>query len=157
MTNIEGAMDAVGAALKAGGSRAEMAKRVADAIRFESGYRWVGVYEIGEKEVTVIGWTGTEEPAFSRFPVNKGITATVIGAKAPVVVADVTKDARYLVAFSNMRSEMIVPVMNGAGKVIGTIGAESERVGAFSEADVRFLQACASASTPLFESRTGQG
>ena len=141
------------AAMPAPGSlagRAAAAKRIAEAIRSEAGYRWVAVCSVSEKEVELIGWTGSETPAFVTFPATKGVTRDVVKNRAPIVVTDVRKDARYLVAYSSTRSEVIVPVLGAGGDVIGTIEADSDRENAFSEADVRYLERCAEKAVPLF-------
>jgi hypothetical protein len=39
-------------------SRAEQAVQVAELIRQEGSYRWVGLYGVTEQEITAIGWSG---------------------------------------------------------------------------------------------------
>ena len=69
----------------------------------------------------------------------------------PVIVQDVTKDARYLSTLNSTRAEMIMPVRARAGgAVVGTIDAESDRAQAFGERDRAFLSACAEALRPLW-------
>lgn len=131
-------------------AKAAAAKLIAEAIRSEGGYRWVAVCKISEAEVELIGWTGSETPAFVTFPATKGVTRDVIKTRAPIVVSDVRKDPRYLVAYSSTRSEVIVPILGAAGAVMGTIEADSDRENAFSEADVRFLERCAEKVAALF-------
>lgn len=151
------ALDEIGAALAAMASsgntetaKCAAAKRIADAIRIEGGYGWVAVCQILSADVELIGWTGTETPAFVRFPATKGVTRDVIKTGAPIVISDVRKDARYLVAHSTTRSEVIVPVLGANGAVIGTVEVDSQRENAFSEGDVRFLEHCAEKLAPLF-------
>lgn len=67
-----------------------------------------------------------------------------------MVVADVTKDPRYLTTFGSTRSEMIVPVMDERGEVIGLIDVESDRQDAFGDEDRRFLEGCAPQLRALF-------
>lgn len=136
------------------GGRALAAKRIAEVIRSEAGYRWVAVCRISEKEVELVGWTGSETPAFVTFPTTKGVTRDVIKNRAPIVITDVRKDSRYLVAHTSTRSEVIVPVLGAGGDVIGTIEADSDRENAFSEADVRYLEKCAEKVAPLFKDGT---
>jgi L-methionine (R)-S-oxide reductase len=126
------------------------AKRIAETIRTEGGYRWVAVCKVSEREVELIGWTGSETPAFVTFPATKGVTRDVIRTRAPIVVSDVRKDPRYLVAYSSTRSEVIAPVFGPGGIVVGTVEADSDRENAFSEADVRFLERCAEKIAALF-------
>lgn len=150
MGSDEKVFDEVGAEAKAEGDMAARAKRIADTIRLTRGYRWVGVYEVTETEICAIGWTGAEAPAHIRFPITRGLSAAVVKNRAPVIIGDVTKEARYLVAFGNTRSEMIVPVMSNTGDVVGTIDAESDRVNAFGAEDQQFLQKCAERIRPLY-------
>jgi len=69
-----------------------------------------------------------------------------------VVVGDVREDPRYLTAFGSTRSEIIVPVLDRAGrKVVGTIDVESEEVDAFSEEDCAALERCVVVVAAIFE------
>src|SRR5215467_12760157 len=56
-----------------------------------------------------VGWDkGSDE---ARLPVGSGITGTAAQLKRPIYAPDVTKDARYIVAASNTRSELAIPLM----------------------------------------------
>ena len=150
MTVNADVLKAIDMAVIAGDGRDAVTKRVAEIIREAGRYRWVGIYEVTEPEIAAIGWTGSEAPAYLRFPVTRGLTGAAVKSRAPVVVADVAKDARYLAFFTDTRSEMIVPVINEFGVVIGTINVESERVNAFSEQDVKVAEQCAKRIAGLF-------
>jgi GAF domain-containing protein len=138
------------AAVRESISRAAAAKRAAEMIREARGYRWAGVYEVTPKEVVALAWTGSEPPGFTRFPVTQGITGASVATRAAVNVGDVRKDPRYLSAFGSTRSELIVPVLDRGGRVVGTLDVESERENAFGEEDVTFLRSCGEAILPLF-------
>jgi putative methionine-R-sulfoxide reductase with GAF domain len=59
---------------------------------------------------------------------TKGLTGAAIPARKTVNVGDVTADPRYLTAFGTTRSEMMVPVLDGAGEnAAGTMEVESEK------------------------------
>lgn len=150
MDVIAGAIAAIPQIGQSRVAKAGAAKIIAEAIRSEGGYRWVAVCSVSETEVELIGWTGSETPAFVTFPTTKGVTRDVIKNRAPIVISDVRKDARYLVAHTSTRSEVIVPVLGAGGKVIGSIEADSDRENAFSEVDVRFLERCAEKLERLF-------
>jgi putative methionine-R-sulfoxide reductase with GAF domain len=63
----------------------------------------------------------------------------------------VREDPRYLTAFGSTRSEIIVPVVDRAGRrVVGTIDVESEKVDAFSEEDRAALERCAAVVAGIF-------
>lgn len=132
-------------------SRASAAKRAAELIREARGYRWVGLYEVTREEIAALGWTGSEPPGFTRFPVTQGISGAAVKTREPVNVGDVRKDPRYLTAFGSTLSELIVPVLDAAGLVVGTLDVESERENAFGEEDLVLLKRCGQAVLSLFE------
>ncbi len=65
-------------------------------------------------------------------------------------MGDVSKDPCYLTAFGSTHSEIIVPIVDCAGRVVGTIDVESEQVDAFSEEDRAALERCAAAVAGLW-------
>jgi putative methionine-R-sulfoxide reductase with GAF domain len=134
-----------------GDDRATKAKRLAEMIRKLGEYRWVGVYDVGAESVSIIGWSGPSAPEHSSFPVTKGLTSAAIAQKRAVVVGDVRNDPRYLTAFGNTLSEIIVPVLSpGTEVVIGTVDVESEHPNAFSPSDQQMIEQCAQAALPLW-------
>ncbi len=134
-----------------GGDRAIRAGRLAEMIRKLGEYRWVGVYDVDEENVSIIGWNGPGAPEHPTFPITKGLTGAAIGQKRAVIVGDVRNDPRYLTAFETTLSEMIVPVLApGGGRVIGTVDVESERANAFGASDQQMIEQCAQASLPLW-------
>ena len=133
--------------------RVLVARHDTETIRRAGVYRWVGLYEVTASDIGALAWTGTEAPAFPRFPREKGLNGAAVAGQAPVIVQDVSKDPRYLTAFATTGSEAIVPVVSAAGVIVGTIDVESDRRNAFSETDERFLRACAAALAPLWDAR----
>jgi len=69
---------------------------------------------------------------------GQGITGWVALNAKPLLVPDVSKDSRYVEIRKAVRSELAVP-MELMGNVIGVVNCDSDRVAAFSEADVAFL------------------
>ena len=144
-------LNEIAAAADSSGDAAARAKRVAEMIRSACGCGWVGLFRITETEALALAWTGAEAPAFLSFPLTRGITRDVVKTRKTAVVNDVLKDARYLVAFSTTRAEVIVPITNASGNVVGTLEADSDKVNAFTPADVQFLEQCAARLSALFE------
>ena len=132
-------------------SRGEAPARIAELVRAARGYRWVGLYAVGKTEISASAWTGVEAPSFPRFPVSQGLCGAAVQSRAPVVVGDVRTDSRYLTTFGSTCSEIVVPVMDGGGKVLGLIDVEGEKVDAFTDDDEKFLQDCARALLALFD------
>jgi putative methionine-R-sulfoxide reductase with GAF domain len=134
-----------------GGDRTARAKRLAELIRKLGGYRWVGVYDVGVANVTIIAWSGPSAPEYPTFPAGKGLTGAAIRDKKAVVVGDVRNDPRYLTAFGSTLSEIIVPVFApGEDRVIGTVDVESEQANAFCPRDQQMIEQCAQAALPLW-------
>jgi len=128
----------------------EVARQIARAITTTLGYRWAGVYEVGEDEIFVLGWHGPHAPAHPRFPRTRGLCGQAVLSRSAVRVDDVTNDPEYLTTLNSTRSELVVPVMATAMEVVGVIDVESDQVAAFSDQDVAILQSCAAAIPPLW-------
>lgn len=133
-------------------SREARARHVAQIIRDRRGYRWVGIYDVGDTDVTLLAYAGTAAPQYPTFPIDKGLTAAAIAQRSTVVSNDVAHDPRYLTAFSSTGSEAIVPILGAeSGIVIGTLDVESAQIDAFSHEDQRFLEECATSLVGLYE------
>ena len=68
----------------------------------------------------------------------EGLVGAAATLKEPVVVADVTADARYLMVNPETRSELAIPMMH-KGKVIGVLDLESPQLNYFTEDHVQTL------------------
>jgi L-methionine (R)-S-oxide reductase len=126
---------------------------IAELLRSSGSYRWVGLYDVDRAAGTVtnIVWSGPGAPEYPKFPITKGLTGAAISARKTVNVGDVAADPRYLTAFGTTRSEIIVPVFDGAGEnVVGAIDVESDAPNAFSEEVQALLEDCASVIQPLW-------
>jgi GAF domain-containing protein/CheY-like chemotaxis protein len=73
----------------------------------------------------------------------EGITGWVARTGEPLVVGDISQDPRYIMGKDECKSEVAVP-MKLKGEIIGVLDAESERLSAFGEKDVRILSQLAS-------------
>jgi putative methionine-R-sulfoxide reductase with GAF domain len=131
-------LPAIAVALDTTEMREVRARNAAEIIRRARDYDWVGIYDVGDTEIDLIGHTGVQAPAFIRFPVTQGLSGEAVRTRATT--------------FSSTRSEAIVPILGAeTGIVIGTLDVENDRTGAFGEDDRAFLEACAQALIPLFE------
>jgi GAF domain-containing protein len=133
--------------------RAAKAQRAVDLIRTLGPYRWAGLYDVLPTEISVIAWSGPEAPTYPRFSVTKGLNGACVSSRKPVIVQDVSNDARYLTTIGGTQGEMIQPVVDKHGAVLGTIDVESDRVNAFTARDEELLGRCAETLSWLW--RTG--
>lgn len=132
--------------------RAERAHVAAELVRGARNYRWVGIYDVGDDEIVLIGHTGSSPPAHARFAIDRGLSGEALRARRTVVSGDVARDPRYLAAFESTASEAIVPILGAETAIpIGTLDVQSDRLDAFSREDVEFLEECASVLRPLYD------
>jgi|ERR1051325_4452735 len=125
-------------------SREEKLRQAAEKIRNAKGYSWVGIYDVGEKEITNLAWAGRSEPVIHSFPKDKGLNGRAVMKKQSVIVNDIDKDEDYLLTFTDTQSEIVAPIFDASGRqIIGTIDVESETENAFSNEDIAFLENCA--------------
>ncbi|PYS75033.1 MAG: diguanylate cyclase [Acidobacteria bacterium] len=129
----------------AGLDRSEKIQKIADTVRLFGNYRWVGIYDVDEHQISVIAWSGIGAPAYPRFRVTQGLSGEAVRTRRTVISNDVANDPRYLTAFGNTQSEIIVPIIaEPGGPVIGTIDVESDQTDAFGNDDRLVLEECAS-------------
>ncbi|HEX8076484.1 MAG TPA: GAF domain-containing protein [Chthoniobacterales bacterium] len=130
----------LGAFVLAGAKDPHQLCTMAEMIRSACDYRFVGIYKIIRGDFVIVAKTGKCPPAYPRFPVTQGLAGAAFESKQAVMVADVHKDPRYLPTFGSTQSEIVVPVITEAGKVVGLIDVESEKLDAFTEDDRDFLE-----------------
>jgi GAF domain-containing protein len=148
---IDNVLNEIRSIAASGNDRVAKAKRLAERIQALGQYRWVGIYNVGAEIVSIISWSGPSAPEYPEFLASKGLTGFAIQQKKPVIVGDVRNDPRYLTAFGNTLSEIIVPVLAPGGeRVIGTVDVESDVADAFSERDQQMIEHCAQAALPLW-------
>jgi GAF domain-containing protein len=125
------------------GDRAVKAQRAIELIRRLGFYRWAGLYDVLPSEIVVIAWSGPQAPTYPRFPIAQGLNGACVASRKPIIVQDVASDPRYLTTIGGTHGEMIQPVLDQSGAVVGTIDVESDRVNAFSSRDEELLALCA--------------
>jgi GAF domain-containing protein len=135
-----------------GASREDRVRAIADEIRANGKYRWVGIYDVTPQEVRIIAYSGPSAPAYPAFRRDRGLTGQMLRSGETICVGDVTKNANYLTAFGTTRSEIIIPIRLN-GEIVGTLDVESEQIDAFSDADRAELERRAEALSPLFAQR----
>ena len=66
--------DLIGAVL----DRNEKVQKIADTVRLFGNYRWVGIYEVDQHEISVIAWSGFGAPAYPRFGITQGLSGEAV-------------------------------------------------------------------------------
>jgi putative methionine-R-sulfoxide reductase with GAF domain len=78
--------------LESSDGRKAKIKRTAEAIRLFRNYRWVGIYDVTEKEIAAIAWSGRDAPAYPRFPVTRGLSSEAVACHRMIVSLDTYGD-----------------------------------------------------------------
>jgi len=79
-----------------------------------------------------------EKATIENIEIGKGITGTAAKTRQIIRVADVMQDPRYIIAHSDIRSEVAVPLVLH-DRVIGVLDLESVRLAFFTDDHVRAL------------------
>lgn len=89
-------------------------------------------------------YRGIDYTAPSTVALSQGITGKVASTRQAIRVPDVHKEPSYMRLDPEIRSEICVPILGANNEVLGVINAESSRLNAFTDADLRLLSTIAS-------------
>jgi L-methionine (R)-S-oxide reductase len=102
-------------------------------------YPWVGIYRLDGTTLVLDAYTGPEATEHVRIPLDRGICGQAARENRTVIVDDVRSAPDYLACFLSTRSEIVVPIHDGA-TVVGEIDIDGNQVKAFDATDRRFLE-----------------
>ena len=105
-------------------------------------YHWVGIYLLEGEELRLGPYAGAPSP-HARIPLGQGICGAAARSARSIIVPDVHADQRYLACSLATRSEIVVPILDGA-EVLGEIDIDSDQPNAFNEHDQALLERAAS-------------
>jgi len=98
---------------------------------------WVGFYLLVDGELTVGPYQGSL--ACQVLKKDSGVCWAAINAGKTLIVPDVHQFPGHIACDARSKSEIVVPVRNAEGKIIGCLDVDSERVGEFDETDAFYL------------------
>lgn len=102
------------------------------------GWFWVGFYLVKQEELVLGPFQGPL--ACTRIPYNRGVCGQSWAEKQTLVVPDVNAHPGHIACSSRSQSEIVVPVMDAAGKVVAVLDVDSERLAEFDSTDAHYLQ-----------------
>lgn len=104
------------------------------------GHLWTGFYRVVGPGLLRVGpYQGTLGCLEIRF--GKGVCGTAAAERRTVVVPDVSAFPGHITCDGRSASEIVVPVFGKGGQLIAVFDVDSERPGAFDEADQAGLEA----------------
>ncbi len=127
-------------------TRAEALDRILDNLKKLVPYDAASIFLYERKTDTIasVAHTGYPQGAQDRIRVksDEGIVGVVARTKQGVIVPDVRADSHYANVRARTRSEMVAPMML-RGRLLGLFNLENDRLDAYSENDLRLLEAFA--------------
>ena len=111
------------------------------AQAFDS-YFWTGFYVVDPDkadELVVGPYQGTL--GCLRIPFGRGVCGTAASTGQTQIVADVHAFDGHIACDPRSNSEIVVPVRDGAGRLIGVLDVDATDHAAFDETDRRHLEA----------------
>ncbi|HXW06576.1 MAG TPA: GAF domain-containing protein [Vicinamibacterales bacterium] len=130
----------------------ELFARIAELARRVIDYRTFGILlltEDGELEMKLAVQYG-EKVEVPRVRLGEGLVGYAALHKEPVLVADVSRDPRYIRLVPDVRSELAVPMLLH-DRCIGVVDLESPELDAFTKRDVEIMSLLASQAAVAIE------
>jgi L-methionine (R)-S-oxide reductase len=109
---------------------------------------WAGFYFLRGGELVLGPFQG--KPACVRIMLGQGVCGAAAVQRRTLVVPDVQKFPGHIACDAASRSEIVVPLIEAVGTLVGVLDLDSARAGRFDEADARGLEAL----TRVFVART---
>ncbi|MDD2382466.1 MAG: GAF domain-containing protein [Mariniphaga sp.] len=117
---------------------AHMATIIAVLHHKMDSFFWTGFYVMENGELTVLMYQGPL--ACQVLEKNKGVCWAAYATKQTVIVEDVHLFPGHIACNSKSNSEIVIPVKNRQGTIIGVLDVDSKEKGAFDETDARWLE-----------------
>lgn len=102
------------------------------------GFFWVGFYLLKADKLLVGPYQGPV--ACLELPKNKGVCWEGINLGKPVVVPDVHEFPGHIACDSRSQSEIVIPVRDYSGKIIGVLDIDSKLKNNFDHTDAEQLE-----------------
>lgn len=102
------------------------------------GFFWTGFYRLMDGELVVGPYQGTV--GCLRIAIGKGVCGTAAETLETQIVEDVHAFPGHIACDVRTKSEIVVPVKNGAGELIAVLDIDSETLGNFDGVDREELE-----------------
>ena len=118
--------------------QARMASTAALLQHKQSHFFWTGFYRLVDGELLVGPYQGPL--ACLQLAHGQGVCWACVQRAAAVIVPNVHEFLGHIPCDSRSLSEVVVPVRDAAGAIVGVLDVDSTELGAFSEVDAAGLQ-----------------
>ncbi|MBZ4021002.1 diguanylate cyclase [Rhodobacter sp. TJ_12] len=108
-------------------------------------FDWTGFYRVTAPEVLKIGpYQGGHGCLV--IPFSRGVCGAAARTRTTQLVPDVDAFPGHIACASSTRSELVIPVIDAKGVLIGVLDIDSDQPDAFTESDARALEAILAAT-----------
>src|SRR5919109_1262174 len=106
-------------------------------------YAWVGFYMFGpDPQEMILGPYQGPPTCTTRIPISAGMCGLAARERRTIVLSDVRNDPRYIACSPTVRSEIVVPLLDGE-RVLGVLDLDSDDIDAFGPEDQTLLETVA--------------
>ena len=124
--------------LKSNSAVARMATIIAVLHNKMDYFFWTGFYLIENSELTVSMYQGPV--ACQILEKDNGVCWAAYNKQETLMVEDVNSFPNHIACDSRSNSEIVVPLKNRAGKIIGVLDVDSSQKASFSKIDAKWLE-----------------
>lgn len=108
------------------------------ALKTTFDFLWVGFYLVKENELVLGPFQGPV--ACTRIALGKGVCGTAWKEQKTIVVPDVDLFPGHIACSSLSKSEIVVPLKNTAGAIVGVLDVDSDMLNSFDSIDEKYLE-----------------
>ncbi|MBK5928817.1 GAF domain-containing protein [Rhodobaculum claviforme] len=117
-----------------------MATLACEIHHSDARFDWTGFYRVVAPELLKIGpYQGGHGCLV--IPFARGVCGAAARTRQTQLVPDVDAFPGHIACASSTRSELVIPVIDGAGRLLGVLDIDSDQPDAFTDADARALEA----------------
>jgi len=117
-----------------------MATLACEVHHADARFDWTGFYRVVGPDMLKIGPYQGGHGCLT-IPFSRGVCGAAARSGTVQLVPDVEAFADHIACSSSTRSELVLPVRDGAGRLIGVFDIDSDQPDAFTEGDAAALQA----------------
>lgn len=117
-----------------------MATLACELFHSDHRFDWVGFYRVAGPDLLKIGPYQGGHGCLT-IPFSNGVCGAAARTRRVQLVDDVDAFPGHIACSSATRSELVLPVVNGAGRLLGVLDIDSDLPAAFTQADADAMTA----------------
>jgi GAF domain-containing protein len=111
---------------------------VCAALKFGMDFFWVGFYLVKDEQLVLGPFQGPV--ACTRINRGKGVCGTSWQRNDVIIVEDVETFPGHIACSALSRSEIVLPLHDASGSVVGVFDVDSSELATFDDTDARYLK-----------------